>query len=132
MIEIQKALEARLAALSGALPTAWSNVLLSPPATAYQSVDLLPAKPVNPTFGSAFYRDQGIFQVTLFFPLGGGVGAALARADVIRAGFPRGSSYSNGGITVLISGTPEIAPGRVIEQRWVVPVSIPYFANIFP
>jgi len=132
MIEIQKALEARLAALPGPLPTAWPNVILSPPATAYQRADLLSANPANPTFGSAFYRDQGIFQVTLFFPIGGGAGAALARADVIRAGFPRGSSYSNGGITVLISGTPAIAPGRVIEDRWVVPVSIPYFANIFP
>jgi Bacteriophage related domain of unknown function len=130
MIEVEKALGIRLAALANPLPTAWPNVVLSPPATGYQRVDFLPATPQNPTMGSGFYRELGIFQVTLLFPLGGGSGPVLARAEVIKAGFPRGSTYANGGITTTISGTPAIGPGRVIEDRWVVPVSIAYFANV--
>jgi Bacteriophage related domain of unknown function len=130
MLDIQKALETRLAALTGPLPTAWPNVAITPPATGYQRVDFLPATTQNPTFGPSFYRDAGIFQVTLLFPLGGGMGAVIARAEVIKAGFPRGSSYSSGGLTIIINGTPTIGPGRVIEDRMAVPVSIAYFVNV--
>ena len=69
-------------------------------------------------------------KVSLAYPLGAGPSAATTRAELIRSTFYRGASFTSGGVTVTISRTPEIAPGRVEEDRWVVPVRVRFHAHI--
>jgi len=136
--KVRQALEARLKALSPLLPTEWENSQFSPPANngPFQSVSLLPATPENPSIlgvaGMEMYREIGMLQITLVYAARGGAGTAFARAEAIRDWFPRGSSYSFGGVTVIVNQTPRIGPAMVQDDRYVLPIRIPYFANIIP
>lgn len=127
---VRQALEAALAAMSPALATAGENANYSPvPGTPYQQVYLLLAQPANDEF-SAVHREQGFLQVDLKYPLGKGTKDAITRAELIRTTFPRGASFTASGVTVNINRTPEIMPGRTEEDRFVVPVRIPFHAHI--
>lgn len=129
---IRAALEARLNAMSPAVSTAYENVAFTPVSgTAFQRTNLLRANPDNPIIGTGFYRELGVFQVSLHYPLNAGPSPAETRAELVRTQFKRGTTLTSGGITVTIDGTPTIASGFVDGDRWVVPVSIPYWANIF-
>lgn len=126
---IRTALETALDAMSPALATAWQNVPYAPTnGTAYQRAFLLPAPPDNPERGT-FTRDQGIFQISLAYPLDTGPGAAEARAELVRDTFYRGASFTSGGVTVNIERTPEIAQPIIEPDRYVVPVRVRYYAH---
>lgn len=127
---VRTALETKLNGITPALSTAWENVPFTPvPGTAYQRAFLLPATPSNPTMGDGFYREQGIFQITLMYPLQAGTLTAATRAELIRTAFKRGTSMVSGGVTVRIETTPEISQGRVDGDRWSVPVKVRWFAD---
>ena len=129
---IRAALEAQLSAINPALTTVWENSTVTPTSgTPYQRTNLLRANPDNPTIGTTHYRELGVFQVSLHYPLNAGPSPAETRAELVRTQFKRGTTLTSGGITVTIDGTPTIASGFVDGDRWVVPVSIPYWANIF-
>ena len=131
LTQVRIALETKLAAMTPALATAWENAPYSPVAgTPYQAAYLLPATPENPTMGDTFYREQGIFQVSLFYPLQTGPKAAADRGELIRTAFKRGTSMTSGSVTVRVARTPEIGQGRVDGDRWHLPVKIVYFAGI--
>jgi len=131
VLAVRSALEAALAAMSPALATAWENLPYTPvPGTPYQRVYLLPARPENPELGGALQIEQGYMQVSLAYPLDTGPAAATARAELIRSTFARGTSLTDSGITTIIPETPEIAPGRVEEDRFVVPVKVRFTAQI--
>ena len=127
------ALEARLVAIASPLPTQWENVVFVPPVdgSAFQHVDIMPAAPDNPTLGDGFYRELGLMQITLSYPIGGGSGAAYSKAEAIRAWFPRGLSLTSGGITVHIQRTPAIGPKLPSVDRFVLPISVRWYADVF-
>jgi hypothetical protein len=128
---VRAALEVKLAAITPALATAYENAPYTPVAgTPYQAVYLMTATPENPTMGDGFYREQGIFQVSLFYPLQAGPAAAAARAELIRTAFKRGTALTSGTVTVRISRTPEIGQGRVDGDRWHQIVRVQYFAGV--
>lgn len=128
---VRIALETKLSAMSPALSTAWENSPYTPTVgTPYQMVWLLPAEPDNPTMGDDFYREMGIFQITLMYPLQTGPAAAMARAELIRTAFKRGTSMTSGTVTVIVDKTPEIGVGRIDGDRWAVPVKVPWHADI--
>ena len=130
--KVRAALEIALHTMTPALATAWENQDFSPtPGTPYQAVHLLPATPENPTMGDDHYRERGILQVSLNYPVNGGAAAAMARAELIRATFFRGASFTSGGVTTRIPAKPVIGRGIVVNDRWVLPVSISYFADVF-
>lgn len=127
---IRTALETALNGMSPALSTAFENAAFAPVSgTAYQKVNLLTAEPDNSAYGS-HYIEQGIFQVTLMYPLQTGPAAAAARAELIRSTFYRGASFTSGGISVIVNKTPSISPGSVDGDRWMVPVKISWFAYV--
>ena len=127
---VRQALEVRLNALLPALDTAHENEHFEPrDGVPYQRVDILPGEPENPTQDS-FRRLLGFMQVTLFYPLGNGVADAGARAEAVRAQFPKGLSLASGGIVVQIDRTPYVMRGFRDDDRWVVPVRVSYFTNI--
>lgn len=125
---IRKALETQLATITPAIQTAWENVAFTPvPGTPYQSVNLLLAQPANPEMGP-MYIDQGFMQVSLFYPKDNGPADAQARAELIRAAFPIGASYVASGTVVNIIATPEVAPARIDDDRYLVPVRVRFSA----
>ncbi|MGT2429246.1 phage tail terminator-like protein [Cupriavidus basilensis] len=146
---VRKGLETRLNTMAQPLATAWQNVPFTPtPGTPYQQVHLLFAPPENPAYGS-YYREVGVFQVSLMYPQGAGPSAADARAMAIRDWFARGTTihvFPDGssmvldfqsqsyqvdtGIDVIVQRTPAIADGYPDGDRWRVPVSIPFFASV--
>lgn len=129
-ILIRKALEQKLDTILPALATAWENTQYAPVSgTPYQKVNLLRARPENPTMDS-FRTEMGIMQVALFYPLGVGANAAEVRAELIAATFPKGLRLSSGGVNVDINGSAYIMAGSADGDRWMIPVRIPYFSNI--
>lgn len=129
---IRAALEIRLAAMSPALATAFENQGYKPVnGTPYQRVHLLTAEPENEEAGgSPFRRLHGLFQITLFYPQSEGPGNAATRAEAIRSQFPRGLSLTSGGVVVTVEKTPYVMAGFNEEGRYVLPVRVPYYANI--
>jgi len=131
IIKIRSALETALNGMSPALATSWENVpFTSVAGTPYQQVFLNPHEPDNPTMGDDFYRERGIFQINLRYPLQTGALAAANRAQLIRTTFKRGASFINNGVAVTVEKTPEIGVGAAVDDRWFLPVRIYYFSNI--
>ena len=132
LASVRIALESKLNAMTPALSTAWENVPFTPVSgTPYQAAYLMPATPANPTMGDGYYREQGIFQVSLFYPLQAGPKPAADRAEAIRAAFKRGTTLTSGTVSVIIERTPEIGQGRVDGDRWMQIVRIRWFAGIY-
>jgi hypothetical protein len=132
IVSARAALEVKLNSISPAIDTAWENKKFQPSSTdrPYQRVYLLLAEPENPTLGDGFHRIIGILQVTLFYPLNTGSAAAATRAELIKTTFKRGTTMTAGGVVVKIDRTPEISPGRIDEDRFAIPVKIPFYADI--
>jgi hypothetical protein len=128
---VKAALETALNGMSPSLSTAWECVDFAHDSGAiYQRVTVLFAKPENPVFGSDFYREIGFMQVDLFYPKKKGSGDAMARAELIRATFKRGNSFTQSGVTVIVDSTPEISNGYISGDRFVLPVIVNFYANI--
>lgn len=129
LLAVRRCLEEALEAMEGPIATAWENVPFTPvDGTPYQRVFLLAAEPDNPEMGR-FTQERGFMQISLAYPLGEGPGAALARAELIRSTFKRGSTFAASGITTTIEKTPEISPALIEDDRYVVPVRVRFFAN---
>lgn len=130
VIAVKTALETAVNAITPSIETAWENADFQPTVgTPYQQVHVLFGSPENIEFGPLF-RQVGILQITLFYPLQVGTLAAQTRAELIRSTFKRGNSYSDSGITVTINKTPNIKAGNRDMDRWMIPVDIEFFAHI--
>lgn len=128
---IRAALETTLNAMSPALVTIWENTEGTPVnGTAYQRVFLLPGPPRNLEIGPS-YTEQGVLQVSLYYPLGTGPAAATARAEAIRAAFKFASTHTASGVTVLVTATPEIGPARTEDDLYFLPVRVRFEAQIY-
>jgi hypothetical protein len=97
----------------------------------YQLIFMTTFKPDEPTQGGGFYREHGVFQVTLVYPVGIGVGAAMARAELIRSFFKKGTTLVNAGVKVIISDTPEFGYLQGSSDDIQLPVKIWYRSDIY-
>lgn len=131
IVNIRAALETALNGMSPALATAWENVSFSPPAagTPYQRVNMLFAQPDNREYGSR-HQERGYMQVKLLYPIQIGTSTINARAELLRSTFARGNTFSSSGVTVMVSGTPEVTPGTVEDDRFAIAVKIPFISDI--
>lgn len=124
---IRAALESRLNGITSPLPTAWENVQYTPtPGAAWQRVNLMVGEPVDYTLARDVVEQRGVLQVTLYYPIGAGTASAAARAQAVADRFASYQELTSGGTTVVIDRTPHIAGGRVVDEWWCVPVSIPW------
>lgn len=129
-VAIRKALEERLKTMQPALATAWENLPFTPAADVpYQRVLMTPATPENASYGAAF-REVGLYKVTLCYPQGSGTAAVQAQADALRQWFSRATTLRADGIEVIVRTTPAIGAGAIDGDRYCVPVSIDYLANL--
>lgn len=131
IVNIRAALETALNGMSPALATAWENNAFTPPAStvAYQKVHLMFAMPENPEWGAS-HQELGFLQVTLCYPLQVGTSAVAARAELLRTTFRRGVSFTDSGVTVTITKTPEVSAGTPAGDRFEMPVKIRFMAQI--
>ena len=124
---IRAALESRLNGISPALPTAWENVEYTPTTgTAWQRVNLLINDPVDYAVTSDVVEQRGFLQVTLFYPRGAGTATATARADAVATRFAPVQTLTSGATNVEILKTASIGGGTIVEEWFVIPVSIPW------
>jgi hypothetical protein len=132
-INIRNALVDALASITPVIDIVHQNEAYSPqPDDPYCEVYLLPANPANPTMGNGFYREQGILQINLQYPPRVGTLDCETRAGLIRSLFKRGASFSDGGVTVLIDKTPEMADGSEESGRWKQIIKVRWYADIYP
>jgi hypothetical protein len=134
MLVIRQQLETAIAAAAaGQIVTVFENVFYEPiKDTAFQRVDIMLATPENPSIGDNFYREKGFVQFTLYYPLAVGVGDGAAWAQALRTAFPRGRSFVTGKVTTVISETLASLPAIVVGDRFVMPLRMPFFANVLP
>lgn len=131
LVLVRSALEVALAAMSPSLPTAYENRPYTPVnGTAYQRVHLMPADPLSMEMSQRLHREQGFLQVTLCYPLGGGSGAAAARAELIRSTFYAGRTFTSGSINVTIDGTPSVLPADTEADFFILPVRIRFYSHV--
>lgn len=97
----------------------------------YQLVHMTTFKPDEPTQGSGYYREHGVFQVTLVYPVGVGVGAITARAELIRSFFKKGTMLIDSGVKVTIPETPEFGYLQGSSDDVSLPVKIGFRADIY-
>ena len=127
---IRAALEVALKSITPAIATAWENIEFSPTEDVpFQRLGLGRAKPDDSEIGQ-LHIEQGILIVSLNYPTGVGPCDAEARADLVRSTFAKGRSFSASGVTVTIMGTPEVPQGQPVEGWFVVPVKIPWRAQV--
>lgn len=130
-MSLRLALQNHLEAL-GAFSTAYEGVAFTPVNNvAYQRINLLRAQPDNTALGSAYHRELGIFQVTLFYPMGSGTNAIEARAESIKTHFKRGTGLTNNGRVVSITNTPNVKEVSRDEDRLSLVIDIPYMSEVF-
>ena len=130
LIKIRAALEGALNSMTPTLSTAWENVQFTPvDGTPYQQVTISPTRPDDQEIASKNYQQGGIFQINLRYPLLNGPANAMNRAELIRDKFKKGSSFTNGGVTVLCTRTPEIGTAAQVDGRYFLPVRV--FFNSF-
>jgi hypothetical protein len=130
IIKIRAALETALNNMSPSLQTAWENVKFEPTmGTPFQRCHLLMAEPDNSEYGP-HYMEQGYIQIDLFYPLDNKSIDAMTRAELLRDTFYKGNTFINGGISVIIGRTPEIAPAYNDGEFYIMPVRVRFFAHI--
>jgi hypothetical protein len=130
ILKIRTALETALNGMLPVMTTAWENMSFAPVnGTPYQIAHLMLAKPSNREFG-ARHQERGYLQVRLMYPQLAGTAAAAARAELLRTTFKRGNTFASGGVTTLITETPEVTAGTVEGDRFAMAVKIPFTADI--
>lgn len=130
-VAIRDAFEKRLK-LMPTLATAYENVDFIPVTNVpYQRTNLLPATPDNQVMGDGFYQEIGLFQVTLFYPQNRGANPAQSKAEAVKTHFKRNTGMSEGSVLVQVTKTPTISPAFFDGDRYVIPISIYYIADIY-
>lgn len=133
--EIRIALEKALLAVPQCLDTAFENTKFDPPVDSsgglpYQECYFMTAPPSDTVIGNGMFEERGIMQVSLKYPPGNGSGDADAMAKILQSYFKRGQTFQKDGITICITSTPQIGSGNKVGDRWMIPVSIQYYAYI--
>lgn len=131
---IRAAFETRLAAWAAAqvppIPVAYENAPFTPPAGRYARCFLMPAPAASETLNGEHRRRMGVFQVSLCMPIGTGPAAGAALAASLDAVFPMTGPMTQGGLRIFILSPMAIAPAIQEPDRYVVPVSCTYRADI--
>lgn len=131
ILDIQRAFEKRLLTITPTIQTVPVGVSFTPvTGTPYQKIQLVPRNPENPTMGDGYYREVGEFQIFICYPPNKGTADAIARAELTRSYFQRGTTLTEGGLEVIIPVTPYIAGASPVGDRLIVPVIIQYSVGV--
>lgn len=122
--DIQNALNAKLASISG-LPTIFYENIQNTPSqgTSYLRPTVLPASSELYTFTEGDLH-HGIYQIDIYTQVKKGTSPMLLLADAIRDGFRR-AKLTSGSTTVFIQNI-SISPAQQIENWWHCYVEVNY------
>ena len=128
---IFKALTDRLLAMPEVLPVAAPNIVFPPagqqtPAK-YLRLAFLPNQTRQITVGDDPQQKRGLIQVSVVWPVGQGIIAALDVADQVIDHFMNQTLFASG-VRITISSEPWAAGPLQDGDRVQVPVTIPYIA----
>lgn len=130
---IRAAFEAKVktwaAAQSPALPVAWTNVEFTPPAGPYCRAFLIPARTASRDLGGMNRSYAGVFQISLYLPIGEGPARAEALAASLETAFPVEDPLIAGQLYVFLSSPMSAAAPVDDPGRYVVPISCTYRAE---
>jgi hypothetical protein len=131
-VDIRAGLEARLATVPGALvPTKRENKKFDPvQGQPYWAISIDKAPIQHPAAGQGFRRYRGVFLIVLAWPFDSGTGPAEALGDAIAAHFARGLSTTANQVRTVFDRDPDVKPGRVVGDRWEVPIGVNFYADV--
>lgn len=114
------------------LPFAMPGVPFDPAATpSYLAVQFIPNRPALESLDAkGVVQMQGLLQVMVVAPKGGGIIKPMLIASAIQADWKRGTTvFDTSGLKVTVSGKPYLAGPTEDETRTSVPVLIPWQAS---
>ena len=114
------------------METAWEGTAYLPVSgVPYQKPYLLPSRTQNPTLGDGFFREIGLFQISLGYPDGEGTGGIETKAAALCKQFARGHVFIDANVTVRIDESPFVSRVDTGNGWLLLAVSVPYCADIF-
>jgi hypothetical protein len=126
--DIRAAFTTKLLTLPSLPSVAWENTPFTPViGTPYLRPFLLPGEPVQAELGvSGQNRHVGIYQVSIYAPVGGGVGVINDLVDALCDHFKRGTVLTYSPITLTVEKS--FSGPTIQETDWQhVPISIRYY-----
>lgn len=133
--KISAALMGRVATIPGDYPTAWPNKSFTRPVdasgepAAYLEIAHLPNGFGFEPLGSGSFAHQGILQVTLMQPEGGGSVSPQDAAGAIVNHFKKNTKIEGDGVTVSVYSQPAISQTSNDDGYARTPVTIQYQAT---
>lgn len=131
IIQIKRAAERKLIALSPSFPTAWESVTFDPPTGLYQRVQFTIQTPDDPVLGTGFHRERMTMQVFVVGNTNKGTSEVLERAELIRNHFAKGLVLTEDAIKIHVLSTPQIAGNSIVSERVICPVIIQLVAEVY-
>lgn len=132
ILEIKRAAERHLSNLSPAVSTAWEGASFNPPANQmYQRVQFLIRPVTDPVLGKGFHRENLSLQVFIAGMANKGSAEVLARAELVREHFAKGTTFLESGIRVHVLRTPQISGTSISGDRIICPVLIELVAEVY-
>jgi len=131
--DISSALDSRLSTLTGSTPVAWQNTVYKPTKTGmYLRPTNLAGATTQAGLGTTGIDQYlGLYQIDIFAQAGKGRNAAEAKADAVANHFKRGTDLLYNGTTVRL-GDVSRTNGTIIEDRFLISVTINYMAHVAP
>lgn len=93
-------------------------------------VGILYAPTQNPTKDNNHKRETGVFQVSIFYPIGSGHGQGQEVAELVKERFKRGLDMSELNVRVLIDQHPYDSQPFEVQGLNLMPVTIPFIADV--
>jgi hypothetical protein len=131
IIQIKRAAERKLIALSPSLPTAFESVTFDPPIGLHQRVQFTIQAPDDPVLGTGFHRERVTMQVFIVGNTNKGTSEVLERAELVRNHFAKGLVLDEDGIKIHVLKTPQIAGNSIASERVICPVIIQLVAEVY-
>jgi len=130
---IRAAFESRLKTWSEAqapqIQVAWENKKLTPLPGPFARAYLIPARTVSNDLGGIGRSYSGVFQVSLYMPVGFSAGAGEALEASLDAAFPVEDALGDDQFLIYITSPMSAAPALEEADRYVIPVSCMYRAG---
>ena len=131
ILDTKRAVERKLNTLLPAIPTAYEGVTFSPPSGIYQYVQFVIGKPTDPVLGTEFHRENIEAQIFVCDVLGKGTANVLARAELTRELFTKGTFMLENNTRIHVLETPKIQGVLPTKDRLVVPIIVPLTVEVY-
>lgn len=131
IIQVKRAAERKLLALTPVVATAWEGVSFNPPATLYQRVQFTIQSPDDPVLGTGFYRERVTMQVFIVGAANKGTSEVIARAELVRDHFKKGTVFTEDNVHIHVLRTPQVAGTTIASDRIICPVLIELVAEVY-